>query len=536
MPSIKTREIIKGTVKTIDRTANLTKNTKNIGVRSKDTLVGISRATESASGVTPSHSPHDTPDGYATDKSNQYAVKAARYITKSPYRRAKKAKEHFQNSKRIIRQGRKSIKGMMKSAKVATKTSKAVIKTTKATVKSGKIAVKTTATAAKATAKSAAATAKTAKMTAIAAKLAIKKAIIAIKIAVKITIVTVKATIAIIKGLIALIAAGGWIVVLIIVIIAVLIAVISHTIGFFRGDEADGGLDTAVIVSRLTTEFYEQIAEIEERNPHDTIDLRPASLNWAEILAVHSVRMSAMVYIPDDMAIQSLRDTLHSMAWFEYYTTVEIIVDEESAEESQVTTLRVTLIQKTPLEIAEHYAFDLYQLHMLSDMLSPDFAEMWAEILGGFSHGAGQILQGNPDFIPQGIFSWPLVGNYPISSPFGWRTHPITYERSFHGGIDIAAPFNAPILAMADGVVIAANGTDRWGGGWGFFVKIQHEDGYVTLYAHCSSIAVNVGQEVVQGEVIAFVGTTGQSTGYHLHFEIHRHGTRVNPLEYFAVR
>jgi len=103
-----------------------------------------------------------------------------------------------------------------------------------------------------------------------------------------------------------------------------------------------------------------------------------------------------------------------------------------------------------------------------------------------------------------------------------------------HWGIDIAAPTGTPILAAADGVVIVANSTDVWGGGFGFFIKLQHEGGYVTLYAHCSRISVRVGQEVVTGEVIGFVGSTGRSTGAHLHWEIHRSGVRVDPLLYFG--
>ena len=73
-----------------------------------------------------------------------------------------------------------------------------------------------------------------------------------------------------------------------------------------------------------------------------------------------------------------------------------------------------------------------------------------------------------------------------------------------------------------------------WGGGFGFFIKIQHKGGYATLYAHCSRISVRSGQEVVQGEAIGFVGTTGRSIGYHLHWEIHRNGVRVDSPCFFV--
>ena len=147
--------------------------------------------------------------------------------------------------------------------------------------------------------------------------------------------------------------------------------------------------------------------------------------------------------------------------------------------------------------------------------------------------GGGQILTGYENMIPLDIFTWPLTGRYPITSPFGWRIHPISGERRHHNGIDLGAPHGTPILAMADGVVTIANATDAWGGGWGFFVRIQHEGGFETLYAHASSVVVRPGQRVSQGEVIAFVGTTGSSTGNHLHFEVIRNGTPVDPMQFF---
>jgi len=126
-----------------------------------------------------------------------------------------------------------------------------------------------------------------------------------------------------------------------------------------------------------------------------------------------------------------------------------------------------------------------------------------------------------------------MAEDYAVNSTFGYRKDPIDGTTSYHSGIDIAAPAGTPILAMADGVVTVANSTDSWGGGWGYYVKIKHNDTYSTLYAHASSIAVTNGQEVKKGQVIGFVGTTGRSTGNHLHFEVYKDGSRVNPLGFF---
>ena len=135
-----------------------------------------------------------------------------------------------------------------------------------------------------------------------------------------------------------------------------------------------------------------------------------------------------------------------------------------------------------------------------------------------------------------GIFEWPLPGDFSITSPFGYRTDPITGEVSFHDGVDIAAPEGTAILAAADGVVVTTNRTDSWGGSYGYYVKIRHDETYETLYAHCSEVLVKAGQEVEQGDVIALVGNTGNSTGNHLHFEVREGGSKVDPMEFFKKK
>ncbi len=119
--------------------------------------------------------------------------------------------------------------------------------------------------------------------------------------------------------------------------------------------------------------------------------------------------------------------------------------------------------------------------------------------------------------------------NGPIVSGFGYRVHPIFRRVKFHYGIDIAAPYGTPIRAAGDGEVVFAG----WRRAYGNTVIIDHGNGLATLYAHCSRILVTEGQRVKQGDVIALVGSTGLSTGPHLHFEVRRYGEPVNPL---AVR
>ena len=133
-----------------------------------------------------------------------------------------------------------------------------------------------------------------------------------------------------------------------------------------------------------------------------------------------------------------------------------------------------------------------------------------------------------------GIFEWPLPQDFTITSPYGYREDPFTGEISYHSGVDIAAPEATTILAAADGIVTVANGSDSWGEGYGYYVTIQHNETYETLYAHCLAVFVTVGQEVQQGEVIALVGSTGYSTGSHLHFEVREDGVETDAMKFFV--
>ena len=134
-----------------------------------------------------------------------------------------------------------------------------------------------------------------------------------------------------------------------------------------------------------------------------------------------------------------------------------------------------------------------------------------------------QAAQAGTPVIPRsgsGVFVWPVGGT--LTSTFGWR-----WGR-MHEGIDIGAPGGTPIAAAAAGVVIHAG----WMGGYGNLVVIDHGGGIATAYGHQSSIAVGSGQQVSQGQTIGYVGSTGHSTGNHLHFEVRVNGAAVDPLGY----
>ena len=129
-----------------------------------------------------------------------------------------------------------------------------------------------------------------------------------------------------------------------------------------------------------------------------------------------------------------------------------------------------------------------------------------------------------------GSFLWPVASYVYVSSRFGLRVHPITGKTKSHTGIDIASNQGTAVYASDGGTVTLAG----WNGGYGNCIMIDHGNGYVTLYGHLSSISVSVGQTVSQGATIGAVGSTGNSTGPHLHFEVLKNGTRIDPEQFFS--
>ncbi|MDR7481390.1 MAG: peptidoglycan DD-metalloendopeptidase family protein [Armatimonadota bacterium] len=134
-----------------------------------------------------------------------------------------------------------------------------------------------------------------------------------------------------------------------------------------------------------------------------------------------------------------------------------------------------------------------------------------------------RLQAGGPSRMAVGAFIWPLRGA--ITSRFGFRRHPIFRARLFHQGVDIAAPYGAPVRAAGDGTVLFAG----WYGGYGKLVVLDHGDGLSTLYGHLSAILVAPGAPVTRGQILGRVGSTGYSTGPHLHFEFRRNGRPVDP-------
>lgn len=137
-----------------------------------------------------------------------------------------------------------------------------------------------------------------------------------------------------------------------------------------------------------------------------------------------------------------------------------------------------------------------------------------------------QMVGGSYVASGSGAMIWPLNG--PITSEFGWRTHPIFGTQRYHSGLDIGGDYGLPIAAAASGTVIHAG----WISGYGYTVIIDHGGGITTLYGHNESLLVGEGESVSQGQTIALCGSTGNSTGPHCHFEVRENGEPVSPYSY----
>lgn len=213
----------------------------------------------------------------------------------------------------------------------------------------------------------------------------------------------------------------------------------------------------------------------------------------------------------------------------------EIRVDGEDGGMGYIKHIKIYVItKKAPEDILDELGYSGEERKRMEQRLEELYTLQEIFPSDGIAGGGGEIIDPDADWIGTGIFQWPLPENGTITSYFGNRVNPVTGKPDFHTGTDIAMPEGTPILAAADGTVEIANGTDSWGDSYGYYVKLDHGSGFETLYAHCSSICVTAGQEVSQGEVIGYVGSTGNSTGNHLHFEVRKNGQRVDALDYFT--
>ena len=199
-----------------------------------------------------------------------------------------------------------------------------------------------------------------------------------------------------------------------------------------------------------------------------------------------------------------------------------LVRQEESAKnlEARRIALDETLAQKQRL--LDEAKKDAEKYKAIYEAAEEAEAALIRENSRALSYGA------NPVKYSGGKFVWPVPGVKRITSSYGYRIHPVYKTKKFHTGIDIGAGYGLNIVASADGVVTLATTN----GGYGKCIIINHGSGLSTLYGHCSTLLVSQGDKVTKGQVIAKVGSTGVSTGPHLHYEVRVNGSTTDPMNY----
>lgn len=218
------------------------------------------------------------------------------------------------------------------------------------------------------------------------------------------------------------------------------------------------------------------------------------------------------------------------------YDLVQVVFAEKQDIEDTQKQLAEDKEKQEGLELKARQAREVMEQKVkkrqqLIDKMKNDkavFDRQYDELMAASKQVTRMIQNSHYNVQPSGngAMIWPISG--PVTSEFGWRTHPITGDQRFHSGLDIGGDYGMPVHAAQSGTVTYAG----WISGYGNTVIIDHGGGITTLYGHNQSLAVSVGQSVSQGDVISYCGSTGNSTGPHCHFEVRQNGEPVSPYGY----
>lgn len=198
-------------------------------------------------------------------------------------------------------------------------------------------------------------------------------------------------------------------------------------------------------------------------------------------------------------------------------------VELEEANVSSLISEKKTQLNMVNLDIADKEAA-IKEYEAMIDAENEEIAALEKAV----AEEKARLAAENARVYNGGMFAWPCPGYKRISDEYGYRIHPILGTEQFHNGLDMAAPGGTAILAAYDGDVVAAS----YSGSMGNYIMIDHGSGLYTIYMHASALYVSKGQTVVKGETIAAVGSTGRSTGNHLHFSVRLNGNYVSPWNY----
>ena len=330
------------------------------------------------------------------------------------------------------------------------------------------------------------------------------------------------------QSLLALLGAGG-VVLLLAMVIGAAAAVIGSPMGILFADESGdpNSIRIAEIVAETNADFGAAINDIVSAHPecsettmeYDYEDGHTWASYWPEVLAVFAVQNNLNndgdVVVIDESKKRLIQDTFWAMHEIraeveEVTATPEPTEDEPDPEPVTEYILHITVSSKSVDALADLYRFTQDQRDILHQLLSEEMRPSLLALCGGIAVADGELC-------------WPLPGHTYISCHFGEVD---AFGNAGHRGADIPAPEGTPILAAHSGTVLVSG----WNDSYGNQVLLDNGAGLSTRYAHMTQAAVTAGEAVTAGQVIGYVGNTGDSTGFHLHFELMQGGVRVDPL------
>ena len=336
------------------------------------------------------------------------------------------------------------------------------------------------------------------------------------------------------QSLLALLGAGG-VVLLLAMVIGAAAAVIGSPMGILFADESGdpNSIRIAEIVAETNADFGTTINDIVSAHPecsettmkYDYEDGHTWASYWPEVLAVFAVQNNLNndgdVVVIDEGKKRLIQDTFWAMHEIsaeveEVTATPEPTEDEPDPEPVTEYILHITVSSKSVDTLADLYHFTQDQRDILHQLLSEEMRPSLLALCGGTTVADGELC-------------WPLPGHTYISCHFGEVD---AFGNAGHRGTDIPAPEGTPILAAHSGTVLVSG----WNDSYGNQVLLDNGAGLSTRYAHMTATAVTAGETVTAGQVIGYVGNTGDSTGFHLHFEVMQNGVRVNPMDMVGLQ
>lgn len=298
-------------------------------------------------------------------------------------------------------------------------------------------------------------------------------------------------------------------------------------------------IDSQNTLAQKTTEYSERISVMFELQNKSTLEVLLESDSLAGFFV--NLELIELIGDSDKQIMEGMKAAMDDASLKSEYALQEaedmqVVADQKEAELKELEARigeTTAVLERKQSELSEWEKKE-EELEAESKRLEGEIAELQRRLYETKPGNSGGTAP------PQGSMTWPYPGDYTIYSPFGVRFHPIDREYKMHNGVDLGGSYGNPIVAASSGTVIKASapnpGANSTGGkgGYGNYIVIDHGGGVSTTYAHCKDLYVSVGQEVSAGETIASCGSTGTSTGPHLHFEVRVNGVPVDPANYIT--